>query len=151
MRIERADFADPALATFLEAHHTDIAPTAPPESQHALDIRELQLPTVRMWAASDGGRLVGTVALASLDSGHEELKSMRTDPAVRGRGIASELVRHALADARGRGVTRVSLETGSQDFFLASRALYRKFGFVACEPFGTYEQDPNSVFMTLVI
>lgn len=36
--IARADFTDPALAAFLEAHLADMEPTAPPQSRHALDL-----------------------------------------------------------------------------------------------------------------
>ncbi|HEY4460784.1 MAG TPA: GNAT family N-acetyltransferase [Pseudonocardiaceae bacterium] len=74
---------------------------------------------------------------------------MRTDPAARGNGVASALLRHALDDARARGITRISLETGSQDFFEPARALYRKYGFTECGPFDGYLPDPNSTFMTL--
>lgn len=45
-------------------------------------------------------------------------------------------------------MTRLSLETGSMGFFLPARRLYQKFGFVECAPFGRYQDDPNSVFMT---
>ncbi|CAM4128324.1 hypothetical protein JAAN108728_12830 [Janibacter anophelis] len=76
---------------------------------------------------------------------------MRTAPARRGAGVASLLLDHALHDARLRGVKRVLLETGSMAFFAPARAFYRKAGFSDCEPFGTYEDDPNSVFMTLVL
>lgn len=149
LTIARADFTDPRLAAFLQAHLDDLAPTAPPESRHALDLGALQRPGVRLWAAHDEQDLVGSVALASLSPTHDELKSMRTDPARRGQGIGSQLVEHALADARGRGVTRVSLETGSMDFFAAARSLYRRLGFVECGPFGGYTNDPNSTFMTI--
>ncbi|MDG2855940.1 GNAT family N-acetyltransferase, partial [Vibrio parahaemolyticus] len=44
---------------------------------------------------------------------------------------------------------RLSLETGSMEFFKPARLLYEKHGFVYCEPFGDYELDPNSQFMTL--
>jgi putative acetyltransferase len=44
--------------------------------------------------------------------------------------------------------TRLSLETGSADFFLPARRLYAKFGFEVCEPFADYRPDPHSVFMT---
>lgn len=147
--ISRADFTDPALAAFLQAHLDDLAPTAPPESRHALDLGALQGPDVRVWVAHDQHALVGTVALASVAAGHDELKSMRTDPARRGQGIGSGLVRHALADATARRVTRVSLETGSMSFFAAARSLYRRLGFVECDPFGSYAADPNSTFMTI--
>jgi len=50
--------------------------------------------------------------------------------------------------ARRRGYARVSLETGSQDFFAPARRLYERHGFVECGPFGDYVLDPHSVFFT---
>jgi putative acetyltransferase len=146
--IERADFTDPNLGAFLQAHLDDLAPTAPAESRHALDLRGLHTPDVRLWVASDGKEIAGTAALAALESGHEELKSMRTDPERRGQGIATRILEHLLQDARGRYIRRISLETGSMEFFAPARALYTKTGFVLCSPFGSYTEDPNSVFMT---
>ncbi|GAC1381066.1 MAG: GNAT family N-acetyltransferase [Marmoricola sp.] len=148
LSIARADFDDPQLAQFLREHLDDMAPTAPPESQHALDLEELRRPSVRLWVAHDEGRLVGTAALAELEAGHEELKSMRTDPDLRGAGIATRLLVQVIEDARRRGIGRISLETGSMEFFTPARALYLKHGFTECEPFGTYGEDPNSTFMT---
>ncbi len=148
LRIERADFANPALARFLQAHLDDLAPTAPAESRHALDMSGLRGPTVRLWVVADDDGIVGTGALAALEPGHEELKSMRVDPVRRGQGIARLLLSHLLLDARQRGVRRVSLETGSMQFFAPARALYRTAGFTPCPPFGTYTVDPNSVYLT---
>ena len=155
--IARADFASPALREFLQAHLDDMEPTAPPESRHALDLAALQAPRVRLWTALDGETIVGTAALAALDGpgygepGHEELKSMRTDPARRGEGIAAALLAFVLDDARTRGVERVSLETGSMEFFAPARRLYARAGFVECGPFGSYADDPNSAFLTLAL
>ena len=73
---------------------------------------------------------------------------MRADPLRRGQGIGRALLEHALADATAHGVTRVSLETGSMDFFAPARALYARAGFVDCAPFGDYAPDSNSTFMT---
>lgn len=148
IEICRADFSDPRLVDFLQAHLDDLAPTAPAESRHALDISALQRPDVRLWMAREGGAIVGSAALAALEAGHDELKSMRTEPRRRGSGIASTMLRHVLSDASGGGTRRVSLETGSMAFFAPARALYAKYGFVECGPFGTYVSDPNSVFMT---
>ncbi|HET8866983.1 MAG TPA: GNAT family N-acetyltransferase, partial [Agrococcus sp.] len=142
----------PALAAFLQAHLDDLAPTAPASSRHALDIGALQRPGVRLWAArSEHGDIIGTVALATVEAHHEELKSMRTEPALRGAGIASAMLRHAVDDARARGVLRLSLETGSQPFFAPARAMYAKHGFAECPPFGAYRPDPHSTFMTLAL
>lgn len=149
--IAPADFDDPALTAFIAAHHADLAPTAPPESQHALGVDELRAPGVRLWTLHEDGELLGTVALAGLELGHEELKSLRSAPHARGRGVGKRLLAFALDDARARGVRRVSLETGSQDFFVPSRALYAAQGFVECEPFGTYVADPNSTFFTRIL
>jgi putative acetyltransferase len=46
------------------------------------------------------------------------------------------------------GFTRLSLETGSYEFFRPARKLHEKFGFEYCQPFADYQADPNSVFMT---
>src|SRR5262245_43136285 len=98
-------------------------PTARAESRHALDLAALRQPDVRLWVAHDGEVLVGTAALAELAPGHEELKSMRTEPMRRRSGIASAMVVRLLGDARARGVARISLETGSMEFFAPARAL----------------------------
>ncbi|MBZ5735960.1 GNAT family N-acetyltransferase [Nocardioides sp. TRM66260-LWL] len=152
--VTRADLDGPALAVFLQAHLDDLAPTAPTESRHALDLDALRAPHVRLWTAHLDGALVGTAALAAPDvlpPCHEELKSMRTEPALRGRGVATALLGRALADARARGVERISLETGAAAFFEPARALYRRHGFVPCGPFGAYVEDPHSVFLTLAL
>lgn len=143
-----ADFADPALEAFLQEHLDDLAPTSPPESRHALDLAGLQGPDVRLWVAYDSG-IVGTGALVGIDPGHEEIKSMRTDPACRGRGVARQLLDLMLADASDRGVQQISLETGSMEFFAPARALYASAGFVECPPFASYSADPHSTYMTI--
>ena len=149
LTISRADFDDASLPVFLQAHLDDLEPTAPAESRHALDLSAMKQPGVRLWVARECELLVGTAALAELEPRHEELKSMRTEPRHRGSGIASRMVVHLVEDARARGVERISLETGSMEFFAPARALYRKHGFVECAPFGYYVADPNSTFMTL--
>ncbi|MFD2470907.1 GNAT family N-acetyltransferase [Amycolatopsis silviterrae] len=148
MLIDRADFSDPRLQRFLQAHLDDLAPTAPAESQHALDLAALQRPNVRLWTVQDDGHIVGTAALAALEPRHEELKSMRTDPARRGQGIARSLLDHLLQDAKDRGIERISLETGSMEFFAPARALYARAGFTLCAPFGSYRDDPNSTYLS---
>jgi len=148
LSIERADFADPELGVFLQAHLDELAPTAPAESRHALDLSGLRAPGVRLWVARMSGELVGTGALAEVEPAHEEIKSMRTDPRRRGQGIAARVLDHLIEDARRRGIRRISLETGSMDFFVPARTLYAKAGFVPCPPFGAYVDDPNSTFMT---
>jgi putative acetyltransferase len=59
------------------------------------------------------------------------------------------MVDHILAFAAEQNFTRVSLETGAMDAFAPARSLYSKLGFVACEPFGDYTGNPQSVCMTI--
>jgi putative acetyltransferase len=147
--IELGDLADERVLRLLGDHLDDMFATSPPESVHALDVSGLAVPTVTFWTIADGDELVGCVALKELDPEHGELKSMRTDAASRGRGLGARLLEHVLAEAARRGYRRVSLETGSQDFFRPARTLYAKYGFTECGPFGEYVLDPHSVFMTL--
>jgi putative acetyltransferase len=58
------------------------------------------------------------------------------------------MLEHIVDEARRRGYRRISLETGSMDGFAPARQLYAKAGFIECEPFGEYTDDPNSVYMT---
>jgi len=73
---------------------------------------------------------------------------MRTAKAHQGRGIGARVLGHLIEEAQRRGYRRLSLETGEMPFFAPAHNLYRKFGFVPCEPFGSYRADPNSVFFT---
>ena len=148
IRIVRVETADPAVAAFLSAHHAELAPTAPAESRHALVFERLLASDVRLFACWVDGRPVATGALARVEIDHEELKSMRTDPTLRGRGLGRSMLTFLLADAETRGIRRVSLETGSAKFFVPARALYTATGFRECGPFGGYVADPHSTFMT---
>jgi putative acetyltransferase len=142
------DLSGSEIAEFLREHVRQMRSLTPLESKHALDLDALRAPEITFWSVMDGGSVVGCGAIKSLDAAHAELKSMRTAPARRRSGIASQLLSHIINEAKGMGFTRLSLETGSADFFLPARRLYRKFGFDYCEPFAGYRPDPNSVFMT---
>jgi putative acetyltransferase len=108
-------------------------------------------PEITFWSVADGDSVVGCVALKRLDAGHAEVKSMRVAATRRRSGIASLLLEHLIAEARRMGFDRLSLETGTAEFFLPARKLYEKFGFTYCEPFADYRPSPHNLFMTLVL
>nr|WP_246150396.1 GNAT family N-acetyltransferase [Agromyces intestinalis] len=149
MTIERGDLADPRALRLLADHLADMHAESPPESVHALDVSGLSASNVTFWVLAAGDDLLGCVALKELDSDHGELKSMRTDATARGLGLGARLLEHVLDEARRRGYSRLSLETGTQDFFVPARRLYAKYGFAECGPFADYRLDPLSAFMTL--
>jgi putative acetyltransferase len=142
------DLTGPQIARFLEEHVREMLSTTPPESKHALDLDELRQPSVTFWSVMDGDTVVGCGALKRLDASHAEVKSMRTTTAHKRSGIASLILEHIITEARRMGFARLSLETGSAEFFLPARRLYEKFGFTYCAPFADYRPDPNSVFLT---
>ncbi|MGH2365761.1 MAG: GNAT family N-acetyltransferase [Chloroflexota bacterium] len=148
MTIELDDLSSAEIAAFLSEHLREVHSVGPPESQHALDLDGLRGPEIAFWTAREGETIAGCGALKRLDASHAELKSMRTAPSHRGRGVASALLEHIMAEAKRRGYSRLSLETGAFDLFEPARRLYLKHGFEYCEPFGDYREDPNSVFMT---
>ncbi|MBK81990.1 MAG: hypothetical protein CMQ43_13865 [Gammaproteobacteria bacterium] len=149
MQIRRDDLTGAPIAALLREHLAEMAAHSPPESTHALDLDGLRGDDVTLWTAWQGEALLGCGALKELDAGHGEIKSMRTAPDHRRRGVAARLLEHLIAEARRRGYARLSLETGSMAHFEPARALYERFGFRYCAPFGSYAEDPNSVFMTL--
>lgn len=73
---------------------------------------------------------------------------MRVAKEHRGLGLGRRLVEHLEAEARQRNYQRLSLETGAMEFFRPARLLYQRCGFRECPPFGSYQEDVNSVFMT---
>jgi putative acetyltransferase len=148
VRIVVDDLTGPQIAGFLDEHVREMLSVSPPESKHALDLEALRGPGITFWSVLDGGAVVGCGALKRLDASHAEVKSMRTAPARKRSGIASMVLEHIITEARRMGFTRLSLETGSAEFFGPARKLYEKFGFEYCEPFADYRPDPLSVFLT---
>lgn len=81
------------------------------------------------------GAVVGTITLADAGTPYAEfatgdeveLRMLAVDPAARGRGVAEQLVRAALADAVGRGRRDVVLCT--LDTMRAAHRLYARLGF----------------------
>jgi putative acetyltransferase len=149
MRITPGDFSDPRVVELLGIHVASARAETARGSAHALDLSGLQSPEISFWTIWEGETLLGVGALKRLSPGHGEVKSMHTAKAARRKGAGSAMLRHIIASARESGMKRLSLETGSWDYFRPAHALYRSHGFVECAPFADYASDPNSVFMTL--
>lgn len=151
-RIDIEDPVAPDILALLGEHLADMHATSPAESVHALDVEALRAAHVTFVAARDQeGVLLGVGALARLDGGHAEVKSMRTAREARGRGVAAAVLTRLLELAGEAGVSRVSLETGTQDFFGPAHRLYERHGFEVCGPFASYAVDPHSRFYTRAV
>jgi putative acetyltransferase len=149
MHIVEGGLDDARVVALLHIHVIRARSETARGSAHALDLSALKASDIAFWSAWEGDAVVGVGALKRLTAEHGEIKSMHTAETARGRGVGSALLQQIVASARARGMSRLSLETGSWDYFLPARALYARHGFVECPPFGDYREDPNSVFMTL--
>lgn len=148
MEIKLDDLSGSEIRELLQEHLQSALLHSPPESVHALDVAGLSQPEVTFWAAWDNAELLGCGALKQLSPRHGEIKSMRTATPHLRKGVARSMLQHIIEEARGRGYSRLSLETGSMDAFEPARRLYAAFGFTYCGPFADYVEDPYSVFMT---
>jgi putative acetyltransferase len=114
----------------------------PPESNHFLDIAELNSENVRFFIAVDAGQSIGCGALR-LMPGYGEVKRMWIDPAYRGCGVGKRLLYKLENIGRYFGYRMLRLETGIHQ--KAAISLYEKMGYQSCDPFGEYQDDPLSL------
>lgn len=149
MHIEVDDLTRPEVHALLSEHLANMHELSPPEQVFALDLSKLRSPDITFWSVWDGDDLVGCGALKQLTPEHGEVKSMRTPKALRRRGAGRAVLTRIVETARERGYRTLSLETGSHPDFGAAHTLYRSAGFQPCGPFGPYEENPHSVFMSL--
>jgi len=149
LQIREDNLQGTQIAHLLREHVRSALKHSPPESTHALDLEELRSPDITFWTVWQGQELLGCGALKELDANHGEIKSMRTVPKYRGKGVASRMLVYIIKEAERRSYRRLSLETGSMEAFAPARALYMRFGFEYQGPFADYKEDPFSVFMTL--
>jgi putative acetyltransferase len=147
--IREDDLSDPQTRELLRLHLEGMHANSPPGSVYALDDYGLRAPDVTVWAVWQGTRLAGMGALRDFGEGTGELKSMRTHPDFLRRGVAAMLLEHIIGIARRRGMTRLSLETGSGEAFEPALRLYRRRGFVDGEEFADYRRSAFNQFLHL--
>lgn len=148
-RIAKDDLSSPEIAELLRFHFEEMHRWSTPDSCHVFPIDRLRAPDVTCYSAWHGSALAACGALKHLATGHGEIKSMRANPEWRGMGAGKAILQHILGEAKRRGYTRVSLETGRPEPFLPARQLYESHGFRECPPFADYEKDPFSMCMSL--
>ena len=149
MRIEIDDVSRPPVLALLEEHLRNMYEITPPEHVFAFDAAKLRQPDVVLWTAWENDELAGCAALKELSPTQGEVKSMRTPARLRRHGAGRALLNHILQVSRERGYRELFLETGNHPAFVPAQTLYRSVGFRECGPFGSYQENGNSVFMSL--
>jgi putative acetyltransferase len=145
--IRQDDLTGEPTRALLAIHLSGMHASSPPGHVFALDLSGLQAPDVTVWSAWSGETLAGVGALRELKDGTGEVKSMRTHPDHLRKGVGAALLEQIIASARSRGLSRLSLETGSGDAFEPALALYRKRGFVDGGAFGDYVKSDFNQFL----
>jgi putative acetyltransferase len=142
------DLDNPDVRDLVDFHYAQLRAISPPEACHVLPVVGLRDPAVTFWSVREAEELVGIGALKELGADHGEVKSLRAASTALGRGVGRAMLRHIVAEARSRGYTRLSLETGNTEPFAAALRLYESEGFQPWGPFGDYHDIPFSSFLT---
>ena len=149
MRIEFDDISRPQVLSLLEEHLRNMYELSQPDQVFAFSASKLRTPDVILWTAWQDDALLGCAALKEISPTQGEVKSMRTPANLRRHGAGRVLLNHILRVSQDRGYRELFLETGRHPAFKPAQTLYRSVGFRECGPFIGYEENGNSVFMSL--
>ncbi|GGQ23740.1 GNAT family N-acetyltransferase [Streptomyces virginiae] len=126
-----------ALAALLTAYHLCTeeekgnpvadATRLPPRYRAEIDDPRTAFADDTVLIAVDGGVPAGCLVVTAPAGGSAEIKRLWTDPARRGRGIASVLLREAVAHCADGGVATVRLSVWN--WRTSAIALYERLGF----------------------
>lgn len=142
------DPRDPALVDLIAHHAAHGDAHYPAESNHHQNGATLHGEGVVLFVGQLDGRPVAMGGYKPTGHAQAEMKSMHVLGAARGQGAGAQIVQMILDHAAASGMASINLETGSLEGSAAARRLYERLGFTYCAPFGSYCEDPNSVFMT---
>jgi putative acetyltransferase len=138
---ERPDSADAVvLITELEAQ---LEPLYPRASRHGMSVERLLSEAVAFFVLRSNGTPAGCGGVKLFED-YGELKRMYVREQFRGRGFARLMLDHLADYARAQGITILRLETGIHQH--TAIGLYERAGFERIPPFGSYTDDPNSVY-----
>jgi len=148
MRDIEIQLTDPAsseargLIDQLDAYLTGMYPR---ESNHLLPVEALREPNVVFLVARIDGRAAGCGAFVNQRGEYAEIKRMYVVPEFRGLQIGRRMLEALEARAQNAGLSVARLETGVWQ--PEALGLYERAGYERRGPFGSYREDPLSVFM----
>ena len=141
--LETPDQADVlALIAELDAYQHSLYP---PESVYALDLASVEQGSILLAVVRDQAASAVACGAVVLGATFGEVKRMYVRPAYRGLGIARRILATLESEAVKSGCRLLTLETGPHHHEALS--LYARCGYERRGPFGSYPDDPLSVFM----
>jgi putative acetyltransferase len=143
IRLEAPGQADVlALIAELDAYQHSLYP---PESVYALDLAGVEQGNVLLAVVRDQTASAVACGAVVLGSAYGEVKRMYVRPAYRGLGLARRILATLESEAEKSGCRLLKLETGPHHH--EALGLYAQCGYERRGPFGSYPDDPLSVFM----
>ena len=142
------NFDNAEVHELLTKHFIELRAASPKGSVHVLDIPGLKVSSIKFWSLWQDDKLMGCGALKFLDNEHGEFKSIRIHDDFRRVGNGINVINHLINEAKKLNIIKLSIETGSGDFFKPARKLFKLCGFEICGPFAHYKVDVNSVYLT---
>lgn len=142
--VGKLDARSAAALELVEALDRYLLEKYPPESNHLDSIDELSQAHVHFLGAFEGARVVGCGAVKLLD-GYAEIKRIYVAPEKRGTSTASMLLSELENIARSASLRTVRLETGTRQ--PEALRFFGNCGYARIARFGSYPDDPLSVFM----
>jgi putative acetyltransferase len=151
IEVREDDLSGEPTRALLALHLAGMHANTPAGHVFALDLGGLRAPGVTVWSAWRAGTIAGIGALKDHGGGLGEIKSMRTHPDHLRAGVGAAILEHIIGEARARGMTRLSLETGRGEAFEAALALYARRGFRHGGAFADYVASDFNQFMHLAL
>jgi putative acetyltransferase len=143
--VQVGDPASPAVRKLLEQLDRYLDALYPPESNHLLSVESLRKPNVVFLTARVDDQVVGCGAFVNQVGDYGEIKRMFVLPEFRGLKIGHHLLEQLETLARASGLKVARLEIGvSQP---EAMQLYQRAGYQRRGPFGSYAEDPLSIFV----
>ena len=151
MKSIEGNFDNSEVLELLNKHFIELRSVSPEGSAHVLDIEGLKDQNIKFWSLWEDNLLMGCGALKFLNKEHGEFKSIRVEDRFRKKDNGIKILKHLIFEAKKLNIKRISIETGTGDFFTPARKLFNKCGFKLCKPFAHYKEDPNSCYMSMLI
>ena len=151
MKSIEGNFDNFEVLELLNKHFIELRSVSPEGSAHVLDIEGLKDQNIKFWSLWEDNLLMGCGALKFLNKEHGEFKSIRVEDRFRKKDNGIKILKHLIFKAKKLNIKRISIETGTGDFFTPARKLFNKCGFKLCKPFAHYKEDPNSCYMSMLI
>ncbi len=129
------------LIAELDAH---LEPLYPSESRHGFSVQQLIADGVAFFVMRDNNTPAGCGGIKLFGTEYGEIKRMYVRPRFRGNNYGKLMLDHLAEFALRHGVKTLRLETGIHQ--RAAIRLYEQEGFKRVGPFGSYTDDPLSVY-----